>query len=177
MLRASEDETATRRSPVTTSDARAAKRLYGGRPAAVAGDDGAELGEGRAPGARGQQGGEQGRSVLPRHDPPVAQHDDAAVRRRADEPPDALPQPERRLRQLVLAEGVLVPLRASLDERVVGHLEREARHDDALEQIAREVHALPEGTRAEEHAATGAEALEERAARAVDTLREDGDAR
>src|SRR5437899_7021036 len=70
---------------------------------------------------------------------------------------------------------VVVALGAALDERIVGHRERQPRDDYAAQEIAGQVDTLPERLGAEQHGLSGHEALEQRAARAVDPLREHGD--
>src|SRR5467141_5009007 len=127
-------------------------------------------------GTRVGKGAEQDLSVIFRDDAAVQEHDGTVIGLCSDEPPEALAEPQRRLRQLELHEGVLVTLGPSLYERIVGHAERKPGDHDAAEDVAGQVDACPEGLRAEQHGPALREALEERAARAVDALRQDREA-
>src|SRR5207248_7842599 len=104
------------------------------------------------------------------------EHDGAPVRARSDESAEALAQSQRGLWEVELAERILVSLGASLDERVIGHEERQPRDHHALEDLARQVDALPERLRAEENGPARGEAFEQRAARSIDPLSEHRDA-
>ena len=96
---------------------------------------------------------------------------------RSDEAAEALAQTQCGLWEVELAERILISLRASLNEGVVGHEERQPRDDHALEDLARQIDALPERLRAEEHGPPGGKTFEERAARSIDPLCEHRDAR
>src|SRR5256885_14384402 len=111
--------------------------------------------------------------VIPRDDATVEKHDGAVVGLGADEATEALTEAKSSLRQLKLHERVVVALGSPLDQRIIGHAEGQPDDHDAAEDVARQVHALPEGLRAEEHRAALRETLKERTTRAVNALRED----
>src|SRR5208282_4689760 len=98
---------------------------------------------------------EKGLAVLLRQHAIIQHHDDARVGLRADQSADALAKFQNRLRQGKFAEGISATrfnrLDARLDERMVGHGERQPRDDDVAQRLARHVHALPETVRAEQH--------------------------
>src|SRR6266513_1630731 len=124
-------------------------------------------------GARIGQRTEEHFPVVPGDDATVEEHDGAIVGLGADEAAEALTKAKSSLRQLKLHEGVVVALGSSLDQRIVGHAEGQPDDHDAAEDVARQVHALPERLRTEEHRAALREALEERTPRAVNSLRQD----
>ena len=88
-------------------------------------------------------------------EPRIADHDHAAIRLAADQAADALLERQRRLGQLVLAEGVAAGRFQVLDararQRVVRRGERQLFDDHQAQRIALDVHALPEARGAEQH--------------------------
>src|SRR5205823_1092921 len=104
-----------------------------------------------APYSRVGQRRQQLGAVVAQQRAAVEEHDGAPVRAGSNEAAEALAQSQRGLWKVELAERILVALRASLHERVIGHEERQPRDDHALEDLARQVDALPERLRAEKN--------------------------
>ena len=125
----------------------------GADPRPEVGDVGEQLGAR----AIARQAGEQRRAVALARDAPVEHGDHARVGARADQAAEALLERQRRARQLVALERIAVVVADAIDarrgQRIVGDRERDAVHDDQRQRLARDVDALPEALRRQQHRA------------------------
>src|SRR5205814_9514164 len=103
------------------------------------------------------QGGKKSPAVGTGHDSIIQDHHDAVIAFRADETADALAQFQDRFWKRVFRERVAAvrfnQFQLRLDQRMIGHRERQPRDDHIRERVARHIHAHPKTVRPEKNAA------------------------
>ena len=79
----------------------------------------------------------------------------AAVRLGADQASEALAETQDGFGQIVFVEGIFKGFRAGSDDRVGGHVEGQFDDDQHRKRFAGDIHAFPEGARAQQHGFVG----------------------